>query len=291
MADYGSPLVPRRRLAAELARLRKDSGLTGAQVAKQLNWSTSKVSRYELARTGLKPDDVDILLDFYRIDGKAKEELLTLATEAAKRGWWEAYSDVLPDELAELIGLETEARLALTWQIECIPGLLQTENYASQVNRGFQEVVAMPPRAMARRVKARLLRQQVLTRDNPLCLSVVIDESALLRGPADPRVMRDQMEHLVEVSALPNVTIHVLPISGSLAIIQPSFVVLEFGDSEIGSADNLPDVAYAEHLVTNLYFEEEDDTYHYKEAYGHLAAAALSEADSTAMFAELAKRI
>jgi transcriptional regulator with XRE-family HTH domain len=291
MADYGSPLVPRRRLAAELARLRKDSGLTGAQVARQLSWSTSKISRYELARTGLKPEDVDDLLDLYGVAGQAKEELMVLATEAAKRGWWEAYSDVLPEELAELIGLETEARLALTWQIECIPGLLQTEDYAGQVNRGFQEVVAMPPRTMARRIRARLLRQQVLIRDNPLRLSVVIDESALLRGPADPQVMRDQMKHLVEVSALPNVTIQVLPTAGSLAIIQPSFVVLEFGDSEIGSADSLPDVAYAEHLVTNLYFEQEDDTYHYKEAYGQLAAAALSEADSTAMFAELARRM
>jgi len=118
VADYGSPLVPRRRLAAELARLRKDSGLTGAQVAKQLNWSTSKVSRYELARTGLKPDDVDILLDFYRIDGKAKEELLTLATEAAKRGWWEAYSDVLPDELAEFCRARLAAyKVPIRWLI------------------------------------------------------------------------------------------------------------------------------------------------------------------------------
>jgi transcriptional regulator with XRE-family HTH domain len=292
MAGFGSPLVPRRRLAAELGRLRKEAGLTGAEVARQLHWSASKVSRYELARTGLKPDEVARLLDVYQVTGATRAELLMLATEGEKkkRGWWDAYSDVLPDELSELIGLENEARSALTWQIECVPGLLQTRRYAQQVNRSYQQVAGVPPGLMERRVQARMLRQQVLSRTAPLQLSAVIDESALRRGVADPAVMREQLEYLVEVSGQPNVAIRVLPLAASLNVIHPSFVVLEFGRSQIGGSDTLPDVAYAEHLVTNLYFDDEEITYAYKEAFRQLESAALSESDARGLIRDVAQQ-
>ena len=113
------------------------------------------------------------------------------------RGWWEAYSDVLPEEYAALIGLEAEARAFSTWSIEVIPGLLQTEGYARQVNTGYQIVARVPPGEMERRVQARLKRQQLLTREPPLELSVVLDESALLRQLADRPVMRQQLERRV----------------------------------------------------------------------------------------------
>lgn len=284
ISDYSGPLVPRRRLAAELRRLREDSRLTGDTVARHLNWSASKVSRYELARTGLKPGEVARLLDLYQVTGAARTELLGLATDAAKKGWWDAFADVLPEELTELIGLETDAKAALSWQIECVPGLLQTEQYAHHVNRGYRQVVGMPPTMMDRRVRARLLRQQILTRDRPLRLSVVIDESALLRGVADAPVMRAQMSHLLEVSRRSNVAIHVLPLAGIHDTILPSFVVLEF------DAATLPDVVYAEHLVVNHYFDGEADTYHYKEAYQRLVSAALSPADSRGLISDIAQK-
>lgn len=286
MADHGSPIVARRRLAAELRRLREEAGLTGDKVARNLRWSPSKVSRYELGRTGFKPADVARLLSLYEVGSATRQELLSLADQAATKGWWAAYSDDLPEELSELIGLEDEAVAASTWQIECVPGLLQTQEYALAVNRGFHSVVAMPPGRIARIVKARMLRQQVLTRAAPLQLSVLIDESALLRKVAGNPVMRAQLHHLLALSQLPNVTIQVLALDADdpRPIISPSFVVLEFG------GDSLPPVAYTEHLASNLYFDDEQATYRYIQAYQRLTAAALSPADSGELIAEVSRR-
>jgi transcriptional regulator with XRE-family HTH domain len=286
VTDHGSPIVARRRLATELRHLRETAGLTGDKVARTLRWSPSKVSRYELARTGLKPADVARLLDLYKVDTADKEELLSLADQAATKGWWDAYSDDLPDELSELIGLEDEAVASLAWQIECIPGLLQTEDYARLANAGFQDIFAMPPSQMERRVRARILRQQVLTRDSPLQLSVVIDESALLRKVADAPVMRAQLAHLAEISQLPNVTVQIMELSRDfpLPILSPSFVVLEFGAT-------MPAVAFTENLIGNLYFDDEDVTYRYIQAFRRYAAVALDPVDSTAKISEISRRV
>jgi transcriptional regulator with XRE-family HTH domain len=289
--DQGSPKSPtarRRRLAAELRRLRDQSGLTGDEVADRLNWSASKVSRYELARTGLKPDEVRKLLGLYGVDSAREEQLLALAHEATEKGWWEAFSDDLPEEYAELIGLEDEAASMLAWQIECVPGLLQTGEYARQVNSGYREVSAMPPAKMERRVQARIMRQKVLTRDRPLELSAVIDESALLRELADPPVMHDQLQHLARASQMPNVRVRILPLGGSHPVIISSFAILQFDKAR---DTTMPDVAYAEHLVSSLYFEGETDIYLYKEAFERLFAAALSEEESVALITDIARRV
>jgi transcriptional regulator with XRE-family HTH domain len=287
LPDYGSPTVRRRRLAAELRRLRDQSGLTGDEVAARLGWSASKISRYELARTGLKPTDVRKLLDLYGVGSSRREQLLTLAREATQKGWWAAYADDLPEETADLIGLENEASAMRTWQIECVPGLLQTQEYARQLNRGYRRIAAVPPSKMERGIQARLLRQQILTRETPLELSAVIDESALLRELADPPVMRAQLERLAAASQLPNVTVQVLPLRGGHPLIIGSFVVLEFGEAR---ETTLPDVVYTEHLRSGLYFEGESDTYQYKESYQRLAEASLSPADSAELISDLAKR-
>jgi transcriptional regulator with XRE-family HTH domain len=289
--DYGSPLVPRRRLAAELRRLREETGLTGDKVGKRLKWSASKVSRYELARTGLKPEDVAKLLDLYGVRGSDQDELLELAEESTKKGWWEAYSDDLPEELTELIGMEDEATAVWTWQLECIPGLLQSEDYAREVNRGFQEITAMPPAKMERRVAARRLRQQVLTRKAPLRFSAVIDESALLRRVADPAVMRGQLAELADRSRLPNVTVQILPLHVSQPVVTPSFFVLEFGSADTAAPATLPAVAYAEHLVSNLYFGDELDTYRYRQVFERLAAAALTTQESRELINDISQRV
>ncbi len=288
MPDHGSPTVRRRRLAAELRRLRDQSGLTGDGVAARLGWSASKISRYELARTGLRPADVTKLLDFYGVSSARKDELLALAQEATQKVWWDAFSDDLPDETSDLISLEKEANSMSTWRIECVPGLLQTEEYARQLNSGYRRIAAMPPGKMERRIQARLLRQQVLTRDRPLELSVVIDESALLRKLADPPVMRAQLERLADASKLPNVTIRVLPLHGEHPVIIGSFVVLEFGEAR---ETTLPDVVYTEHLRGGLYFEEETDTYQYRESYQRFVEASLSPADSAELISDIARRV
>ncbi|MGH3282798.1 MAG: Scr1 family TA system antitoxin-like transcriptional regulator [Trebonia sp.] len=131
MAVSGAPTVRQRRLGAELRRLRADR--TGDEVAAALGWSPSKVSRYELARTGTSVAEVGKLLDYYRVTGPHREQVLALAREASQKGWWETYSDALPEELIALIALEDEASSSWMWQVEVIPGLLQTEEYARQV--------------------------------------------------------------------------------------------------------------------------------------------------------------
>src|SRR5579859_6456780 len=140
MPTSGSPTVRRRRLAAELSRLRANSGKTAIEVGEALGWSKAKISRYELARSGLKPADVARLLEYYEVAGSQREQLLALAEEATHRGWWEAYSDVLTEEHLAFIGLEAEATAILEWQISAVPGLLQTEQYAREVLSGYHEV-------------------------------------------------------------------------------------------------------------------------------------------------------
>lgn len=176
----------------------------------------------------------------------------------------------------------------LTWQIECVPGLLQTEEYARQVNSGYQRVTATPPGKMERLVQARLLRQEVLTRDPPIELSAVIDESALLRELVDPPVMRAQLEQLAKVSRMPNVTVRVLPLQGPHPVIIGSFAILRFGEAR---ETTLPDVVYTEHLVSNLYFNGETDTFQYLESYRRFEEAALSEADSAEFISDVSRRI
>lgn len=290
MPDLGSPLVPKRRLASELRRLREQSSLTGEKVAKRLKWSPSKVSRYELARTALKPQDVAQLLDLYGVRGAERDELLALAVASTKKGWWDAYTDDLPEELAELIGMEDEANSARTWQIECVPGLLQTEPYALAVNRGFQEITAMPPVKMDRRVAVRLHRQQVLTRPDPLSFSAVVDESVLWREVGGPEVMRGQLAELTELARLPNVNIMILPFRPAPPVIAPSFFILEFGSAENRAATPHPTVAFAEHLVSSRSFDDEQDIYHYKQVYDLLEQAALSPGRSAALISDICER-
>jgi len=290
--DHGSPTVRRRRLAAELRRLRERSGLTGDEVAARIGWSPSKVSRYELARTGLKPAEVLRLLDLYGVHGPHQAQLLALAQEATQRGWWEDYADVLPAEYADLIGLEAEARSSATWQIDLIPDLLQTEAYAREVSYRFrQRLSPLPPSQIERQVQARMLRQQVLYQDPPLELSVVLDESVLRRQLAEPAVMRAQLERLGELAQRPNVTLRVLPLAGPYPIVTGSFVLLRFGTAHEAQVPMHPDVVYTAHLVSNLFFEGELDTYQYQHAFELLAEESLRPTDSVDLIASIAKQV
>jgi transcriptional regulator with XRE-family HTH domain len=270
--QFGSPVVRQRRLAAELRRLRERMGLTGDEVAKQLNWSASKLSRFELGRSVPKPGDLARLLDRYGVAADRRAELIALAGEATGKGWWEAYSDVLPDQLMSLIGMEAEARSSWIWHVELIPGLLQTKEYAREVNQGFQRIAHVPPAHMERRLEARLARQQILTRDPPFELSVVLDESALRRRMADNAVMRNQLMRLIEVAELPNVDLRVMPLERLHPIVADSFILLRFGEAH---DTRLSDVVYTEQLSSNLYFEDETETYLYQVAFEYLVDAAL----------------
>jgi transcriptional regulator with XRE-family HTH domain len=277
MPTSGSPTVRRRRLAAELRRLRTSAGKTAEDVGKVLGWSKAKISRYELAQGGLKPDDVARLLEYYEVQGNHRAQLLALAEEATQKGWWEAYSDVLSEGHLEYIGLEAEATSILEWQINVVPGLLQTEQYAREVLSGFQEVATISPRAIERRLETRLIRQQLLTRDEPLKYVALLDESVLQRQRSDRSVMSAQLKRLADVSELPNVTIRILPLKRNHGLAVDSFSIFQFGSAhEI----MLHDVVGLEHLSDELYVEGDTDTHWFRLAFNHLAGESLSPPES-----------
>jgi transcriptional regulator with XRE-family HTH domain len=283
-----SPEVRRRRLAAELRRLRDRSGQTGDEVASQLGWSPSKVSRYELARTGLRPSDVRKMLEVYGVEPARQEELLALARQATTKGWWEEYADVMNDEYVSIIGLEDEATSESSWYIEVIPGLLQTEAYARSVNSRGYSLGPVPPRQIERSIQARMRRQHLLHRDPPLELTVVLDESVLRRKLAPAPVMREQLQHLTELADLPNVTLRVLTLGADFPIAMGSFDLLRFGDD--GTA-TLPDVVYTEHLRSTLYFEGEADTYQYRLVFELLLESSLEVSPSQDLIANIATKV
>jgi transcriptional regulator with XRE-family HTH domain len=282
--DYGSPTVRRRRLAAEVRRLRERAGFTEDEVAERLRWSSSKLSRIELHRTGIKPHDLAMLLELYQVTEAHRDELLALAREPRRRGWWEAYSDALPEEYAALIGLEAEAASASCWSPELVHGLLQTEDYARAVIRAHMGST-ISPGEIERRVETRIARQRVVTRDEPIALSVVLDEAALLRLFGDESIMRKQLKRLTEDSQLPNVDLYVLPLVGAHPIGTGAFVILKFAPAH---GTGLHDVVYIEQLTRSaIYVEDEADTHEYSLAFGRLTAAALDPGKSRKLITKI----
>ena len=288
MTSSASPTVRRRRLAAELRRLRGNR--TGTMVARGLGWSAAKVSRYELGQGSFPLEEIEKLLNYYRVPEPHRSQLLALAVEANERGWWDNYADALSPEYRGHIGLEAEAASALIWQVVAVPGLLQTEEYARAVNTAHQKVVLMPPGIFERRVQARMIRQQVLTvRNPPLQLSVVLDESVLLRQVGTKQVMAQQLRHLAEVAQLPNVDLRILPLQGETSLRADSFMV--FGFSSEDESDKLGDVVSTEGATDELHIEGETDTYIFRLIFDAFVAASLSPDDSRELILETVPRL
>src|ERR1700735_3729658 len=197
MSVPGSPTVRRRRLAAELREIRESRGKSGDTVAAALRWSASKISRYELARTGLKPREVARLLDYYEVTGSRRALLLALAEDAAQKGWWQEFGDSLSEDYQQFIGLEHEATSMAIWHVDVVTGLLQTEAYARHIIASYSRVEPITPGMIGRLVRVRMKRQQVLDREE-LQLSVVLDESVLLRRVGDDSVMYEQLQRLAQ---------------------------------------------------------------------------------------------
>lgn len=286
MSMPGSPTVRRRRLAAELRGIRESQGKSGDAVAAALRWSPSKVSRYELARTSLKPQEVERLLDYYDITGSRRTLLLELAKDAARRGWWEEFSDSLSPDYQQFIGLEHEATAISIWHVEVVAGLLQTEAYARHIISSYNRVEPVAPGMIERLVRVRMRRQQVLDRKPELQLSVVLDESILRRRIGDERVMYEQLQRLVHEADRPNITLQVLPLDTQHNVTLESFVLFRFGPENDAM---LQDVVSAEHLRANFSVEGERDTYLHRIAFQMLADEALDPASSRELILETAQ--
>ncbi len=280
-ADRG-PTVRRRRLAAELRRLRERAEMTLEQAASQVEWSVAKLSRIETARVGINLADLRYLLKIYDVTDERVEELVSLARRARMRGWWESYADTLPSDYASYIGLESEAASLRCFDALTLNGLLQTTDYARDVIRASLMALS-PPGEVERRVEVRTTRQRVLNREvNPLRLWTVIDEAVLRRQVGSSQVMKAQGDHLLELAALPNVTVQVLPDGvGAHPATTGTFSILEFPEPQD------PDVVYLETLTANIFVEDDAQAYRYALAFDHLRAMALGPEESKAFIAAL----
>lgn len=263
-----SPTVRRRRLAAELRRLRTLAEMTQQQAAAHLGCTQAKIGRFETAKRSPSVGDVSALLDFYAVDGAEREHLINLVRDARKRGWWHSYSDVLPEWYETYVGLEAEASSIHTYESEVFPGLLQTREYAYSVTKAT--LIGADESQIARRVDLRMQRQQRVTGSDPLELWAVIGEAALRRSVGGTDVLRRQLEHIVKLVELPHVTLQVMPLDAEAYPAQAGpFVILRYSNH----VD--PDVVYLETHVGGLYLERQNELSNYAAMMDHLRAHAV----------------
>jgi transcriptional regulator with XRE-family HTH domain len=261
----GGPTVLRRLLGAQLRRLREGKGISRESAGYTIRASGSKISRLELGRVGFKERDVSDLLPLYGVaDEHDRAALLSLAREANTPGWWHRYGDILPGWFETYVGLEEAAELIRTFEIQFIPGLLQTADYARAVMAVGHS--AAPDEEIERRVNLRMTRQKLLTRaDKAPRLWAVVDEAALRRPIGGAEVMRAQIERLIEATHQPNVTLQVLPFAvGGHAAEGGAFTILRFPEPD------LPDAVYVEQLTSALYLDKREDVDRYMEAMERL---------------------
>lgn len=288
MPDQGSQTVRRRRLAAELRRLRERAGLTGDEAAATLNWSGSKISRIELNRIGVKRDDLDKLLDLYKVESPYREELQALASESSKTGRLRAVVAGLPTDYAEYVSAEDEARSIWNWEPLIVPGLLQTEGYTRAVMAGYQSMFRIPPGDAERRIVLRRMRQQLLTREPPLQLSFVIDESVLRRRFGSNSAMHGQLLRVTEVSEMPNVDIRILPLGGEHPTTPAAFSYMQF--PQVHDVP-LRDIVSIEHLTGSYELEDEEQTFRYRVTFEGLLEKSLDPSESRDLIIQTADEL
>ncbi|MER7002062.1 helix-turn-helix transcriptional regulator [Dactylosporangium sp. NPDC000555] len=271
-------------LGAHLRRLREAQGVTREDAGWEIRSSESKISRMELGRVGFKERDVADLLTLYGVDDtEERTRLLALARDANNPGWWHRFGDVLPNWFQSYLGLEAAAALIRTYEVQFVPGLLQTREYARSVVRlGHSRA---KEDEIERRVELRLQRQQILTRPDAARLWVVVDEAALRRPIGGLAVMRGQIEALLEInSSLPNVRLQVIPFNaGGHAAAGGAFTILRFPD------EDLPDVVYIEQLTSALYLDKRDDVDLYAEAMERLCVEARPPTETSKVLVDIRK--
>lgn len=276
-----NPTVRRRRLGAELRRLRELKGMTAEEVAGRLMVSQSKISRLENGRRSISQRDVRDLCDVYEVeDERVRAGLMEMARESRQRGWWHDFGDI---PYSVYIGLEAEASSIRAYESSFVPGLLQTREYAEAVVAGTQPDTE--PTAIKRRVDVRMKRQDRIYGEDELgSLWVVIDEAVLRREVGSKQVMADQLFQLLELSGRPNINLQVIPFThGAHPGMTGTFSLMEFPES----ADST--VVYFEGVTSDLYLEKEADVRRYTNLYDHLRAAALSVADSRSLIHTIAE--
>ncbi|WP_419995227.1 helix-turn-helix domain-containing protein [Streptomyces boninensis] len=281
----GGPTVLRIVLGTHLRRLREASGITREAAGDAIRASHAKISRLELGRVGYKERDVSDLLTLYGVtDEQQRAEFLELARRASNPGWWHKYSDVLPSWLETLLGLEEAAKVIRTYQVQFVPGLLQTAEYARAVT-----LLGHPrasERELERRVDLRIRRQQMLDGADGPRLWAVVDEGALRRPLGGPEVMREQIQHLLTMAQRPNITLQVAPFNiGGLAAAGGPLTMLRFEEPD------LPDIVYLEQLTSALYLDKRDDVEHYMVVMDRLSAEADTHEETVRFLEQLLEEL
>jgi transcriptional regulator with XRE-family HTH domain len=275
----GSPTLRRRQLGHELRRLREASGATIDQVAERLSCSASKISRIETGQSGISQREVRDIVAAYGVGGAPAEALVEMAREAKQRGWWQLYGAVLT---SAYVGLEAAADEIRSYEVLVVPGLMQTEDYARAMIRAARPDIGDDE--VEQRVRVRMNRQSLLTQDDPLNVSVVLDEAVLHRPVGGPGVMRRQLERLCEVAVLPNVTLQVLPFAaGAHGGMDGTFSMLLFHEP------TNHDLVFAANAAGGLFLEKEDEVKRYAVIFNLLRSSALPPPESAEMIAALAK--
>jgi transcriptional regulator with XRE-family HTH domain len=256
-APGGGPTVLRILLGSQLRKLRESRGITREAAGYEIRASGSKISRMELGRVSFKERDVSDLLSMYGVeDDNEREALIGLARQANNPGWWHHFSDILPGWFQSYLGLEAAASLIRTYEIQFVPGLLQTPEYARAVIMLGHAGASADE--IDRRVEVRRHRQQILTRSGGPQLWAVIDEAVLRRPIGGVEVMRQQIESLIEASKLPSVRLQIIPFhAGGHAAAGGPFAILRFPEPE------LPDVVYVEQLTSAIYLDKREDVDQY----------------------------
>ncbi|MEV7969041.1 helix-turn-helix transcriptional regulator [Sphaerisporangium sp. NPDC088356] len=260
------PTALRILLGSQLRRLREQKGISREDAGHLIRGSESKISRMELGRVGFKERDVADLLTYYGVaDGEARSAVMDLLERANEPGWWHRFNDLLPSWFQAYVGLEEATSRIRTYEVQFIPGLLQTKEYARAVITAG--AAGLGHAEIARRVDLRVERQRILDRGDGPVFWAVIDEAALRRPIGGADVMRGQLEHLLELMRLPNITIQVMPFSfGGHSAEGGAFSILRFEDSE------LPDVVYVEQLASALYLDKREEVDRYSEVMERLCA-------------------
>jgi transcriptional regulator with XRE-family HTH domain len=261
------PTALRIILGTQLRRLREAAEISPAQASQAIRGSTSKISRLELGRVGLKERDVADLLTLYGVtDPSEREQFLSMVRQSNEPGWWYRFADLMPEWFQDFVGLEEAAARILTCEVQFVPGLMQTEQYARAIATSGHPELATEDAEW--RVTLRMRRQKVLHRPSPPRLWAVIDESVLHRPLGGRDVLVEQIDHLLELTTLPHVTLQVMPLSLSGYAAEGAFTMLRFAEPE------LPDIVYIEHLTGAFYLDKRDDFEQYCRVFDQLTVDA-----------------
>ncbi|MDS0133950.1 MULTISPECIES: helix-turn-helix transcriptional regulator [unclassified Amycolatopsis] len=278
------PTARRMILGSQLRRLREEAGITRQQAGYNIRGSESKISRLELGRVGFKERDVTDLLTMYGVeDPNERRAFLDMVKQSNEPGWWRRFGDTMPNWFTDLVGLEEAAARIQIWEPLYVSGLLQIEPYARAIfSHGRSE---MADERVDQLVALRMRRQKMFSRPDAPRVWMVLDESVLHRPIGGMKVLKQQIEYLLEMSALPHVSIQILPYSRSGLSAEHAFSLLRFGEPE------LPNIAYVEYMTGAHYIEKREEIEKYSRALDMLAVDAETPERSRSMLGKRRQEI